>query len=329
MELDPASIEELSGLPRDQIPAEWAHRGACPVCAAEKSLGVKHDADVPDRFVCEHCAVEFELHSSSSQIRVMVLPELLKLAWNEVISQWMQPADARRLYQRYQSVHQISSLDDDDDVSQPLLTNREVYYQALELQKLGNEDEKVAALLLQAGATREQAIGALRKLKQQAEEKSKRRSCIFITMAAVAVFMLVLVSGGLWITSKKQQTQETESIESTDDNEAVFLELLSEQVAPSVENAPAPQVESGRGAGTFSCPTTDTQAAEIFGGNEGSWIKERGYNAWVMTHTGLPVTIFVPKEMYAGYMDLTSMEMVSITGPVIVKNVNFIVISCE
>ncbi len=328
MDVEPTSLEELSGQPREHIPDAWAHRGPCPICGRAKALSILHKRDAPDQFVCDHCEAAFELHASGSQIRVVVLPKALESVWNQVIRQWIEPKEIRRLYKRCQLAEQSSVPETEDGQQQSTLTNREVYYKAVELQELGNDDETTASLLFQAGATRSQVIGALRKRKRELEKECQKRTRFFVVMAVLSLFVLALIVGGVWLTSLNQEEEVV--AEPTDGQESLLTELLSEQVEPSVEEAPAPQVEQGgdSGSGNARCPATPAQAAEIFGGSESVWKEESSYDAWVMTNTGIPVSLYVPAGMVAGYMDLTSMEMISVNGPVTIRNVNFAVITC-
>jgi hypothetical protein len=326
MDVESTSLEELSAQPREHIPDTWAHRGSCPVCGRAKSLAVLHKHNAPDQFVCEYCNAAFELPADGSQIRLMVLPEILQAVWNQVIHQWIEPAEIRLLYKRCQA----SLADEEVDQQEITLTNREVYYKALELQKLGNDDETTASLLFQAGATRQQVVGVLRKRKREIEKERKRRNRFFLVMAVLSLFVLALIAGGVWLTTLNQVPNEEIVEEPGGEREALFVELLSEQAQPRVEDAAVPQVEQGNVSvsGTSSCPTTPAQAAELFGGPENVWAKESSYDAWVMTNAGLPITLYVPSGMVAGYMDLTSMEMISVDGPVTIRNVNFAVITC-
>lgn len=330
MNVESTSLEELSAQPRDHIPDSWAHRGPCPVCGQTKSLAVLHKQKTPDQFVCERCHVAFELNVGGSQIRLMVLPKALESIWNQVIHQWIEPAEIRLLYKRCHAQGQALDADGEVDRQEPTLTNREVYYKVLELQDLGNDDETIASLLFQAGATRQQVVGVLRKRKREIEKERKRRNRFFLVMAIVSLFVLALIAGGVWLTTLNQVPNEEIVGEPSGERESLFIELLSEQAQPSVKDAAAPQVEGGHNpvSGTLSCPTTSAQAAELFGGSENVWAKESSYDAWVMTNTGLPVSLYVPAGMVAGYMDLTSMEMISVDGPVKIRNVNFAVITC-
>lgn len=330
MDVESTSLEELSAQPRDHLPDSWAHRGPCPVCGQAKSLAVLHNHSAPDQFVCERCNAAFELNAGGSQIRLMVLPQALKSVWNQVIHQWIEPAEIRLLYKRCQAAGQASDNDKEADQQEPTLTNREVYYKALELQDLGNDDETIASLLFQAGATRRQVVGALRKLKRELQEERQKRTRFFLVMAGLSVIVLVLIVGGIWLTTLNQVDDQEIVEETGEEQESLFLKLLSEQAQPSIEDAAAPQVEGGdvSASGDLSCPTTPAQAAELFGGPETVWTKESSYDAWVMANTGLPVSLYVPAGMVAGYMDLTAMEMISVDGPVTIRNVNFAVITC-
>lgn len=320
------NMDEISDLPRENIPAEWAHRGNCPICNGVNSLGVQHFPEAPDQFVCQDCETAFELHSNSSKIRVMALPEVLKPAWMEVINRWMSPEEIRRLYQRYSAVSQPPTEDPEEQVPELKLTNREVMFQALELQRLGNSFEKIEMLLFQAGATPQQVAGALQRLKQSKAKTSRRRGCMFWGMGIVAVSILLLIAGVLWLTSRPV-TPDIEG-QPTTIVDSLLPAFDPGEIVSEFVNIPTPHVVKS-GPGVSRCPANAQQAAELFGGEEEYWTKESGFNAWAMVSTSAPITVRVPENMYAGYMKLDSMGMISVQGPATIQNLNFVIITCN
>ena len=326
--MDFADLRHLSEPPREHIPDEWAHKGYCPVCHAAQTLGIRHFDDAPDQFVCEQCDAAFEVQSAGSKIRLMTLPETLRPAWMEVINRWMEPADVQKLYRRYLAAGRGLPAPEEqegaeDDVPVPKMTNREAMFYAMELQRLGNDYKTIEMLLLQSGASQRQAVGAVRKLKQQAQKKARQRSCLITAMGTVTLVILAALAGFLWFTSRESGA-ETGTVTN------LFPQLNPGEVVTELMNVPTPQVIY-RGPAASRCPATNAQAAELFGGEASWWSAQRGLgsNAWIMTQTGSPVTIRVPENMYAGYMKLDSMQMISVDGPATIRNVNFIVITCD
>ncbi len=323
MGLGQTNLEEFSESPREHIPDAWARKGHCPVCNASKSLDINHLPEAPDQFVCKECGTAFEVQSTGSKIRVMLMPEVLKPAWMEIINRWMAPPDIQRLYKRYSSSRLQDLPDEEGVVPEPEMTNREVMSQAIELQRLGNSYEMIRALLLQVGATPRQADGAVGRLQRSAEKEKKKRSCFMWAMAAVAVLVLAVIGGVLWFTSR------TPAPETLEDSDALFSQFDPAEVVTDLVGIPTPQVVYNSGPGDARCPASAAQAAELFGGQEDAWSKERGYDAWVLVNVGPPVTIRVPANMVAGYMKMDSMDMLSVQGPATLHNINFIVVSCE
>lgn len=330
MDLDQFNLDELSELPRDHIPDEWAHQGPCPVCDASNSLDVLHLSDAPDQFVCQKCVTAFEVLSKGSKIRLMTLPEVLKPAWMETINRWMSPEDIQRLYKRFvaanQPIHESAKEDISELLPETSLTNREVMFQAAELYQLGNDFENIKLLLFQAGATHQQVAAAIKRLDQRKQAQYKRRGCALWVMGLVAVLFFGLVAGILWFTSRPENTQ-GEAAETTI-LDAIIPQFDVGEMVSELAGIPTPQVING-GPAASRCPGNAQQAADLFGGEVSFWSEETGFRAWAMVNTGTPVTIRVPENMVAGYMKLDSMELISAKGPVTIQNLNFVVITCE
>lgn len=320
-------LAEFSEAPRDHIPDEWARRGPCPICSTPNTLEVKHLPEVPDQFVCDECGTAFEIQSKGSKIRVMVMSEALKPAWMEIVNRWMDPPEIQKLFKRYTSA-QLDELSDEEQmiIFEPELTDREVMYQALELQRLGNDHETIKLLLLQAGATPQQAAGAVNRIKKTAEKESRKRSCFLWAMGGAAILVLGLILGVLWITSTSSANQTAS--ETQVNSNSLFSQFDLGEVMTELMGIPTPQVIQ-TGPGSSNCPITAAQAAALFGGEESFWTKERGVSAWGMMNTGAPISVRIPANMFAGYMKMDSMDMISIQGPATINNINFIIISCE
>lgn len=326
MDLEQFSMDELSELPREHIPDEWARRGRCPVCKASSALDVRHLAEAPDQFVCQKCTTAFELLSKGNKIRVMTLPEALKPAWMDVINRWMSPEEIQRLYQRYTSSGQPVYEDPSDLIPEKAMSNREVMFQALELQRLGNNFDQIEMLLFQAGATKPQVVGAINRLQQRKAKENKRRGCAIWAMGIAAFIIFGLFAGFLWLTSTSGSTDaETENPTALD---SIIPNFDPAEVVTELVGIPTPHVVK-QGPGIMQCPGDANRAAELFGGEPGFWSEEQGFRAWAMVNTGTPVTVRVPENMFAGYMKMDSMEMISVKGPVTITNLNFVVITCE
>lgn len=327
MGIEQFNLDELSEMPREHIPDEWAHRGHCPVCQAKNSLDVLHIAETPDQFVCQSCATAFELQSKGNKIRVMTLPEVLKPAWMDVINRWMTPEESQRLYQRYASTERPVPEDDAlDQIPETTLSDKAVMLQALELQRLGSNFEKIEMLLFQAGAAQRQVNGALKRLQQTKAKENQRRGCIMWVMGIAALVIFGLFAGFLWLTSTSgspdDEINDTEAVDSS------FPLFDPAEVMTELAGIPTPHVVKS-GPGITQCPGNPSQAAELFSGEPRFWSEEHGFRAWAMVNTGTPSTIRIPQNMVAGYMKMDSLEMITVQGPATISNLNFIVITCE
>lgn len=79
---------------------------------------------------------------------------------------------------------------DVDVVPELIRSNREVMLQALELQRLGNDYNTIASLLLQTGATLKQVKGAIRTLKQRIAEKKRKQTFLIASFGLLAVVVV-------------------------------------------------------------------------------------------------------------------------------------------
>jgi hypothetical protein len=78
-----------------------------------------------------------------------------------------------------------------------------------------------------------------------------------------------------------------------------------------------------------ACPTVDTEAAQLFGGETSDWNYDRQNNGWTMTSVAKTVTINVPQGFSAGYLVLVNgPEMRTVNGPATLDGINFVAISC-
>ena len=298
-------LNELSDSPLQNISDSWAQKGRCPVCGAPKALDINHIAEAPDQFVCQQCAAAFEMQSNGPQIRLKKMPDILKPVWNEVFDRWMAPADLHSLYQRHQQPKQQNSSQgegESEDSPETSLSNQEVMYRAMELQKLGNNYKVIELLLLQAGATSEQVSAAINKLRSRVNRENKNRGRTLGLMGGAAVLLLIIIAGAIWIMSIiRPSVVEPNKVEERD---SFLSDLLPINQATGFIGAPTPQVVRG-GPEEAPCPTSASQAAKLFGGDAVSWRRE-GYNAWVMLRTGPPITIRVPVNMFAGILNIFS-----------------------
>jgi hypothetical protein len=76
------------------------------------------------------------------------------------------------------------------------------------------------------------------------------------------------------------------------------------------------------------CPRNSIAAAQLFGGDGGSWQPGSQPDSWQMIATDKPSTIRIPKGMAAGYIDNKTFVFTSADGPATIHNVNFVAISC-
>jgi len=322
-------------LPLKQIPDAWATSGRCPACGAAP-LQLVHLASPADYLLCPRCELSFEVEQNAGNIRVKNIPDGLGFAEEQLRFHWIKPTllrellDSRRAPVEQKAAGALSAL--------PALSDEEVWNRMLSLYHLGNKPKMVELILMQAGATHEQAQAAFVRLKKVSEQETRGQIRKFWLFGGVVALLAILSIGGwaLMMNRINAQLQQGLSNPSTGNRSSSPLQLLNDlpdAIKPAFMKSAPLQVDQGsfppRGTKLADCPTSTVDAAALFGGAASAWSKPNQPNAWQMVETGAPITIQLPAGMVAGLIDNKSYGFLSVTGPATIYNVNFVAIVCN
>jgi hypothetical protein len=310
---------ELELAPRWEIPDTWAGNGLCPICGCQ-GLQVVHLPGYPDYFVCKHCEISFELERGGKLVRLKYIPEDMDQVYERLRFRWVDVISVRdlALKDRPSLLHQSQKK---EIISPPAaLTDEEVVSRALGMFRLGNKPKMIEMILLQAGATPEQAARAFESLKRLEKQSARKQSSKFFWMVTIIMLILMALAGGLyfsgWFEARRAAAVAVEAIP--------VQELLLKQVQKKLPDS----IIYKTGPQATGCPTTPTDAAQLFGGEAGTWERVSMYS-WQMTNTDRMVTVMIPDGMTVAYFKNPSLEFVNGYGPLTITNVNFAMVTCE
>lgn len=319
-------------IPRKQIPDAWGTSGRCPVCAAAP-LQVVHLPSPADYLICPKCELSFEVEMNGGNIRVKNVPEQLGFAERQLRYLWIKPTLLRELLnKRSTSIEKPVGT-----VAPGLLTDEEVWDRMLSLYQLGNTPKMVELILMQAGATREQAEAAFARLKRRSEQDTRNQIRKFWVFGGIVAFLAILLIGGWAYTMNRINTELQQGItnpvvQSQSSSPLQMLNALPDAIKPAFLKSGPLQVDQGTvhlGA-TTRCPGSPSDAAALFGGDASMWARPQQIdNAWQMVSTGSPITLNLPSGMTAGLIDNKTFQFTSVPGPATIHNVNFVAIMCE
>jgi rubredoxin len=315
-------------LPTQDIPDAWAEKGTCPACGA-KPLKAVHLPDLPDYFSCPKCELSFELETSCKAIRIKNIPEKLEFVEEKLRYRWVEPAALRNYLNNRQAL-----ILEKVGVTAPAspLSDDEAWERMFSLYRLGNKPKMIQFMVIQAGATQEQAEAGFIKLKRWSEQEAERLNRKLQMVGGVtALIILVLIAGVAFtynnLNARLAEKAANPSAASQPLAPLQLLNQLPEAVKPGFLKSPPVRVEK-TGPAKAPCPSNTLDAAELFGGQADLWKKSSQPDSWQMMNPGDPATIRLPAGMYAGYIDNQTFVFSSTDGPATLYNVNFVAISC-
>jgi hypothetical protein len=204
--------------------------------------------------------------------------------------------------------------------------------------RLGNKPKMIQLMLVQSGQTQEQADAIFEKLKKVAEEDARNQNRKFMMVAGISLLFIVFIAGTWLFASGKLPvllgfvTVTPEPTQAANQPSAVsmLLKLIPAEAKPDLMNLPDTTVEKNKGPAKAACPGTSLSAADLFGGDPSLWTRDMNqFPSWQMINPGDSITVKVPDGMTAGYVDNESFQMQSVHGPATIRNVNFLVITCD
>jgi hypothetical protein len=204
----------------------------------------------------------------------------------------------------------------------------------LGLYRLGNKPGMIEFMLIQAGATREQAANGRARLGEWAEQDARSQSLKLLWVGAAALVLVALLLAGGWfltssrITAQLNQAPANFTLAKQPVLPVEMLKMIPDGLKPEFLKSPPAMVEK-TGPARTGCPMQSQGAAALFGGDPKAWQRGSQVDSWQMITTGSPSTIRIPMGMFAGFIDNSTFVFTSADGPSTIHNVNFVVIMCN
>src|SRR5689334_3171190 len=189
-------------MPRKEIPDAWAGSGRCPACGAAP-LKVVHLPSPADYLICPACELSFEVELNGGNIRIKNVPDQLGFAEGELRYRWVKPSILRELLNNRRALIEKKT----SNVATYTLSDEEVWNRMLSLYHLGNKPKMIELILIQAGATHEQADAAFVRLKQRSEEDARKQTRKFWLVGGIAAVLAVVLLGGWAFTMSRITAQ--------------------------------------------------------------------------------------------------------------------------
>ncbi len=315
--------------PRNVIPDTWTGKLRCPFCNAHP-LKTIHISESPDYLLCPSCELSFEVEQHNGTIRVKNIPEQLAFAEGELKHNWIEPPLLLKLLDNRSSI----MVDKSRGEAVQQLSDDEVWKRMTALYRLGNTPKMIELTLIQSGATQQQAEAAGQKLRLLSTQENKHQTNKLWLIGSLTIVLIATLFTLTWIFTNQQiNSQLNQGLSKSRKNIQPNLSLrmlndLPDVIKPEFLKGPAVSIEN-TGPKSANCPSRSQDAASLFGGNEGVWQRSSQPESWQMITTGKPVTIRIPKGMYAGFIDNKSFVFTSADGPATIHNVNFVIISCN
>lgn len=306
-------------VPRREIPDSWAGKGLCPICR-QQGLQVVHLPEYPDYFACRHCELSFELEQAGKLVRLKHIPEDMDQVHEKLRFRWVDIISVRELALKDRP-SLLPQVHYQEVITKPIpLTDEEVTSRALGMFRLGNKPKMIEMILLQAGATSEQAAQAFAQLKRMEGQAAKKQSSKFVWLVVIITLLLAAGGSGLYFSGWFEARKAEAAVVEATPMQELLLKQVQRQLPDSVIYKTGPQAAD--------CPATSGDAARIFGGDAQTW-ERVGMYGWQMTNPDRMVTVMVPAGMTVAYFKNPSLEFVNGYGPLTITNINFAMITCE
>jgi hypothetical protein len=318
--------------PRASIPAGWAARGACPVCGAAPLTLAQ-----PDQLACPRCGTAFQLEAGGPRLRLVRLPAEAGPAAD---GQWRTAAEARAWVRGLiLSRRPAARLEAGRADAVPA----DALAQAQGLFALRHTPPQIERILLSSRAwTPEQVAAVLEALQPAvaAAQARQRRQAWVLAGMGLGTLTAALVLGA-WVMSMfggpgpASATPGPEGGAASAPTAASGLPAgLQTLVPPGARLVnPTPVIRRGVASGApqaSACPRTPEAAAGLFGGAAGDWRYDEANRGWMLFSGASLITVRVPANMVAGYMEFgQNLSVSQVDGPATLDGVNLVVISCE
>ena len=311
---------------RKNIPNDWSQKVTCPLCAVFK-MQVVHPPHGPDQLRCDSCGISFELELGGDLIHVMEWPDGSAALQEDVAGRWISVEELRTLV-RMVAVRQRTGMDASKPtyrVNEKILA--EVSGTVESLHGLGNTPTQILSILeenepdpIRLEAAR-QAVSRLEHSERELQARRLRSSLIL-----AGVILILMIGLGIGLSSvflaKPNGTVGSQQVPILP-NLIKVLHLGTPVVEPTT-------VPEGTASGKVSgCPNSPAEAVAMFGGEADKWSSPSS-SGWVMLTTSQAATIFIPKNMSAGYLQFSNqLSLTQVDGPVTLTDVYYVAISCR
>ncbi len=320
--------------PKFDIPDGWVKNGHCPACGAS-GLKVTHLDDLADYLTCPKCEISFEVETGGRHIRLKYLPDALEFMDALLHNRWVEAARLSAIIAKHRPVAHEKKIP-----QQPaaIATEDEIWNRALRMYRMGNKPGMIHLMLLQSGLAQDQANAIFVKLKKMAEEDEQRQNQKFWAVAGISLLVIFLLAGGWLLMSGKllvslgviTATPSPANVSNPSSALGLLLNLVPANAQPDLMNLPDTTVDTTHGPAQAACPATPDSAAKLFGGKPAMWMRNANqFPSWQLISASDSITVSLPKGMSAAYVDNKSFQFLSVHGPAIMRNVNFMVISCD
>jgi len=310
---------------RQNIPDDWSQKVTCPLCAVFK-MQVVHPLFGPDQLRCDSCGISIELELGGDHIHVMEWPDGHTALQEDVADRWINVEELRTLVHLL-AVRQragMSTPNPNQRVNEELLA--EVSRTVESLRGLGNPPAQILAILEENEVDPqriEAAREAVNRLERTERELRARRLRFFLLLAGV--ILILMIGAGIVISSAFPGKTDG----SSDSHQVPVIPYLVKALhlgTPVTEPTTTPE---GTASGKISgCPNSPAEAAAMFGGQVDKWSSPSS-TGWVMLTTSQTATIFVPKNMSAGYLQFSNqLSLIQVDGPTTLTDIYYVAIRC-
>jgi hypothetical protein len=199
------------------------------------------------------------------------------------------------------------------------LTDSEVLAKAQALYKLGNSYDQIEDILRRNPKVTSEQIQAARAalVEERALKASRQQRNLYIAGGVVLTIILCCIVAGFFSSSMTG-----------------LFGIINNPIPSSTRSAdsqpldPTPEIvrEDANSVQPGVCPANRLEASKLFGGASTDWTGSKA-NGWTMLSSDL-LTVHVPKGMKAVLVSGANLQTTTLIGPVLIKNVDAIKITC-
>jgi hypothetical protein len=326
------------------------------VCGAG-ILQVVHQPGAPDQMACNNCQSVFQVEKQGAHVRFVELPSPLAAF---LANRWVTVAEVKDavkvtartttglpppevdeaaiIYARLAAITENAAppaetaVGPQSSASAPLeplavasslavpLTDGEVLAKAQALYRLGNSDDQIEAILRRNPKVTSEQIQAARAalVEERALKASRQQHNLYIAGGVALIIILCCIVAGFFSRSMTG-----------------LFGIINNPIPSSTQPAdsqplgPTPEIvrEDANSVQPGVCPATRLEASKLFGGASTDWTGSKA-NGWTMLNSNL-LTVRVPKGMKAVLVSGANLQTTTLIGPVLIKNVDAIKITCQ